>query len=45
LRPGLPITIDKICDEVEGLLKNLYGSCGTDVYIGDSEPSCRSPED
>jgi hypothetical protein len=45
LRFSLPTTIDEMCDEVEGLLKDLYGNCRIDVYVGDSEPPCRTPED
>jgi len=37
-----PTTIDEICDEVESLLKDLYGNCRIDVYVGDSEPPCRT---
>ena len=45
LRSSLPLTIDEICYEVEGLLKDLYGNCEIDVYVGDSEPPCRSPKE
>jgi hypothetical protein len=45
LRSSLPLTIDEICDEVEGLLKDLYGNCEIDVCVGDSEPPCRSPKE
>jgi hypothetical protein len=45
LRSSFPTTIDEICDEIEGLLKDLYGSCRIDVSVGGSEPPCRSPED
>jgi hypothetical protein len=29
----------------EGLSKDLYGNCRIDVYVGDSEPPCRTSED
>jgi hypothetical protein len=42
LRSSLPLTIDEVCEEVEGLLKDLYGNCVVDVCVGDSEPPFRS---
>jgi len=40
LRSSLPTTMDEMCDEVEGLLKGLYGNCRIDVHVGDSAPPC-----
>jgi hypothetical protein len=34
-----------VCEEIEGLLKDLYGNCVVDVCVGDSEPPFQSSEE